>query len=837
MRGLCRRPGWDGWLQKGETNFGNARRLEWQRIPISLGMEFFVGLSDRRRARFLIVLVGMAGSLAAAVGQSSDAKGRAPLSAEQAKILQAARLYALAYISTLPDFICTQVTDRDTTKTGAVIAQDGSFGVGSLTPKSEPGHGPSDQIVEKLTYFSQKENYEVVTVNGKKVAGVEHAKLAGATSAGEFGTAMSAVFDPHSRTAFWWRRPASVRGRKAYVFGFQVPKEAGIKISARNAGQDIVAPYHGQVFVDAETEEVLRITTEFDLPKDFPIETADRVVEYRRTDVAGKRYVLPFHSEVSMESAGQKFLNKIEFKDFHKFAVESTLMLGGPEEARITEAVPDPVRAGWSGGGIPDAAKSPEAGAAVAAPVQGGGGAETTTPGSGAPAAVANAEPNRAPESAAAAVPAEKEPFARTARSTSEGGGAADGGAPNAAPAGPAPDAGAGSPFVLHMNTDLVLVPVVVRDRNGNPMAHLGRDNFQVFDKGKRQEIVDFTVVAMGDGGALDSHMAAAGPQGYGGEVAAAVGSGTSNYIVYLFDDLHLTGADMTRAKDAAVRSFEALTAADRAAIISTSGEVTTTLTTDREKLKEAVAKLRVQPGEGGGGCPPITYYMANEMVSETGPGTAARVATIETIGCMNLKPEQASYAAQMAHRTAESVAAVGERQSRGSLLQLRAVVRWLAKAPGNRRILLVSPGFVLNNVALMDSGNLVDEAIRNQVVISALDVRGVHGADASGGVDEKGYDAGISRDKAALATQEITATEGGIGGIAEGTGGTFIRNSNDLDGGLKRLVAAPVCTYVLAFKPAHLKADGAYHALEVKLEGGEKGSVQARPGYFAPRQ
>ena len=785
----------------------------------------------------------LAGALAA--GVSPEALGRDTLTADQAKILQAARLYALGYISALPDFICTQVTDRDTTQTGAVIAQDGSFGVGGLAPKSEPGHGPSDQIVEKLSYFSQKENYEVVSVNGKKVAGVEHAKLTGATSAGEFGTAMSAIFDPHSRTAFWWKHSASVRGRKALVFGFLVPKEAGIKVSARNAGEEIQAPYHGQVFVDAETNEVLRITTEFDLPKDFPIESASRIVEYRPTDVAGKRYVLPFHSEVIMESEGKKFLNKIEFKDFHKFAAESTVMAGGPDETGTMPSAPSGAPTDGAAGAAGTGTKPAEA--AAPAPVETGNGGSA---GAGSPAAGVAEATNVGAKPAPEVTPAGG---AEKAASMPEGGGVG-------ATASPQPAAGAdakanaasaaankdtASQFVLHMNSDLVLVPVVVRDRNGNPMAHLTRDNFQVFEKGKRQEIVDFTVVTAGEGGGPGAQANAGGgaeAAGGGGAASEAVSapaaqSETLNYIVYLFDDLHLSGSDMTRAKEAVERSLEVLTANDRAAVISTSGEVTTPLTTDRGKLKEAVGKLRVQPGEGGGGCPPVSYYMANEMVSQTGPGTAARVATLETIGCMNMKPEQAIYAAQMAQRTAETVAAVGERQSRGSLLQMRAVVRWLEKAPGNRRILLVSSGFVLNNVALSDSGAIVDEAIRNQVVISALDVRGVHSADAGGGVDEKGYDAGISRDKASLAAEEITATEGVMGGIAEGTGGTFVRNSNDLDGGLKRLVAAPVCTYVLAVRPAHLKADGAYHALEVKLEGGGKGTVQARPGYFAPRQ
>ncbi len=40
----------------------------------------------------------------------------------------------------------------------------------------------------------------------------------------------------------------------------------------------------------------------------------------------------------------------------------------------------------------------------------------------------------------------------------------------------------------------LVLVPVVVRDREGRTVADLGRDSFEVFDKSKPQRIAAFSV-------------------------------------------------------------------------------------------------------------------------------------------------------------------------------------------------------------------------------------------------------------------------------------------------------------------------------------------------------
>jgi len=42
---------------------------------------------------------------------------------------------------------------------------------------------------------------------------------------------------------------------------------------------------------------------------------------------------------------------------------------------------------------------------------------------------------------------------------------------------------------------NLVLVPVVVRDKNGRPVANLTKDDFQLFDKGQRQAIGSFSAI------------------------------------------------------------------------------------------------------------------------------------------------------------------------------------------------------------------------------------------------------------------------------------------------------------------------------------------------------
>ena len=70
---------------------------------------------------------------------------------------------------------------------------------------------------------------------------------------------------------------------------------------------------------------------------------------------------------------------------------------------------------------------------------------------------------------------------------------------------------------------------------------------------------------------------------------------------------------------------------------------------------------------------------------------------------------------------------------------------------------------------------------------------------------------------------------------LADGTGGTYFHNSNDLEGGFQSLTATPEYVYLLEMSLQNVKQDGAYHSLKVKVNDGSL-QVRARRGYFAPK-
>jgi len=251
------------------------------------------------------------------------------LTTEQARVLDELRSLALQYTESLPDFICTQVTHRGITKQAnfGTLFNGASSSQGPRGPASAIHNSAdsNDVIEEKLTFFNQMEHYEIVAVNGKKISGQEHMKFAGAISAGEFGSALHNIFDPRSHALFLWDRMAHLTGRRVYVFKFQVPSENGAIVMDRDTDQKIFAAYSGKLFVDPDTLQVLRITSQLELPIEFPIKLGITTVDYKPIAIAGKVYTLPSRSEVRLKDNSRLYVNQIEFRDYHKFAVESSI--------------------------------------------------------------------------------------------------------------------------------------------------------------------------------------------------------------------------------------------------------------------------------------------------------------------------------------------------------------------------------------------------------------------------------------------------------------------------------------------------------------------------------
>jgi len=399
------------------------------------------------------------------------------------------------------------------------------------------------------------------------------------------------------------------------------------------------------------------------------------------------------------------------------------------------------------------------------------------------------------------------------------------------------------TPITFTSKVNLVLVPVVARDKDGRAIGTLHQEDFQVFDKGKPQIITRFEVekpaapsMPAAVAKAVDENGVEKEP-GKSGPASAATPL-ASQFVAYVFDDVHFKASDLIPARLAADRHLaEFLGPATRAAVYTTSGQVMLDFTDDRDKLHQAL--LRVQPlnnMQDASGCSVLNGYWADAIVNQN--DTQALTAAVdEYMACdaggsaLNLQATQSLIRSQAISQLAhdESVGLV-------TLKTLEDVVRRISATPGSHSMILASPGFFMDSRLRPGETELIDRAIRGRVALNSLDARGVYtvlpGGDASQGARKS---TSASNYMMLLEINMKNRDADVMGELADATGGRFFHNDNGMLQGFAQLSAEPEYVYVLGFSAQNLKLDGSYHSLKVTLRNPKGLDMQARRGYYAP--
>lgn len=230
----------------------------------------------------------------------------------QERILSEVRSYARNYSRRLPDFICTQVTRRYVDPSGLEFWQ------------------MQDTLTARLSYFDQKEDYKLILVNNT-VTNRAYDSVGGTTSTGEFGSLLREIFEKDSRAQFHWERWATLRGKRAHVFRYRVAQPNSKWRIDFERKMDIIAGYNGLIYVDRDTNMILRITLiGEDIPRSFPVSEISTILDYDYTTIGEQTHLLPLRAVVRMRSG--KFLtrNEVEFRLYRRFTAEATINFETP---------------------------------------------------------------------------------------------------------------------------------------------------------------------------------------------------------------------------------------------------------------------------------------------------------------------------------------------------------------------------------------------------------------------------------------------------------------------------------------------------------------------------
>jgi VWFA-related protein len=237
---------------------------------------------------------------------TAAAKAAAAPPAEDAHtLIAAARDRALSYNDSLPNFICTEVTQRSSDKDG-----DGRWRL-------------VDTLVEALSYRDKQEVHTTLELNGMP-SELGREAMKGTFSSGEFGGVLEAVYREASKADFQWKETDDLKGATIEVFDYRVNAGNSTFSVSGPSGHPMVVGYHGQVFVDRANHRTRRVTLAADgLTPDSATHDLQMSVDYDYVAISGLKYLMPVSARLELKKGKNEVLvNTMEFRDYKRFSAE-----------------------------------------------------------------------------------------------------------------------------------------------------------------------------------------------------------------------------------------------------------------------------------------------------------------------------------------------------------------------------------------------------------------------------------------------------------------------------------------------------------------------------------
>ncbi|HXR98339.1 MAG TPA: VWA domain-containing protein [Terriglobales bacterium] len=385
-------------------------------------------------------------------------------------------------------------------------------------------------------------------------------------------------------------------------------------------------------------------------------------------------------------------------------------------------------------------------------------------------------------------------------------------------------------------SANTVQVDVRVLNAQGQPATDLQKGDFRIEDDGRPQAIDNFERVTRSQ---PLSESGKASP-GRGPGNCDASGLAPRSTLLY-FDDLAESANDIAYAREKVLDFLGQEACAGRLPSGETIGVATGSgfgnlgFTADAVALRSALLTIAIHPRlANGDSCPLITPFQAWEIIHAGYGSDATRLAFEQESKCGVCSRDCETYV----HDLAEEVWGLEDGKARDTLALLSNGVETLAHQPGRRTLVLTSTGFLTQEMPLQRiQQGLIDEAIRNNVVIDAIDAKGITAPATPNARWNDPYvaDPGISFWRQSNEAGGFSMQDSAMWELAESTGGDFQHDNNDLRSGFERAVRGPNVYYSLSFAPRGLKADGAFHHLNVTVTAPGHFAVAGRYGYFSP--
>jgi len=370
------------------------------------------------------------------------------------------------------------------------------------------------------------------------------------------------------------------------------------------------------------------------------------------------------------------------------------------------------------------------------------------------------------------------------------------------------------------VESNLVVVDVTVRDRKGNLVGDLTRNDFKIYEDNVPQEIVTFssenipigpvatatTVVAPVTAGGLPEPVKPTAPVvnlGLNPYEPPKKEDLTNKRLVILFFDLSSLGTeDLIRSVDTAHEFIAKQSGPQDLVAIATYSSILQLVqdfTNDRDLLLKTLDAISS----------PESADTTVEDLSDV--DTSDEVFVPDTVQFNIFNTDR-------------------------RLSALETLAKMYREFPERKSLLYFSSGVtttgVENNAQIRST---VDNANRSNMSIYTVDSRGLVALPPGGAASQRSpggrgmfSGASVMRQRSNLSSSQETLTT-----LAHDTGGQAFTDSNDLSLAIKQVQADTQTYYVLGYFSTNIKEDGKYRKIRVEVVRPDV-KVEHRPGYFA---
>jgi VWFA-related protein len=375
--------------------------------------------------------------------------------------------------------------------------------------------------------------------------------------------------------------------------------------------------------------------------------------------------------------------------------------------------------------------------------------------------------------------------------------------------------------FILRSQTNEVLVDVHVYDKSGKPVTDLEQADFRVFEDGVQQTINSFSLedvekLAQVTGGEEQPQvidLAKLPP-----EVNADLVLQDHRLLVFFFDLSSMQPDELMRTLKAS-SDFIAhrLTPADLIAVVtySSSLRVVQDFTNNRESLAKVLRSILV--GEES------SNLATAGTIGEAG-GTDANGIEIVTQDVSDaFTPDETEF---NIFNTDQKLAAI------------ESLATMLRQVPGRKNVIHFSSG--ISRTGQENQAQLratIDAANQADVSLYSMDARGLV-ALPPGGDASSSSPSGTGIYSGSAVASQVSSLQGSretLASLSTDTGGRFFYDLNDFTPAFQEVQKENSSYYLIGYSPTNTRSDGRFRHIHVEVSRpGLK--VQARPGYFAPK-